>query len=150
MNDAELLRAALTALAFRERGRLRKLRKHYRPHHPRAETEQLLHVAAECVQVRFGPHDGAGTDPDQLGRFIAEASQAGPGFALPHNLLDLEGVVRGLRGEPDILSHIDPAALRRILTFLVQYLADSSPEIREDFDAVIDRARAEMYRQIIG
>lgn len=149
MNDAELIRAALTAIAFRDHDRLAKLRGDYQAHHPRGETEQLLHVAAVCVRLRFGDPE-ARPDPDEVGRFLAEARAAGPGFAVPANFLDVEGVIRGLLGEPGILDRIDPTSLGRILTFLVQYLTDTEPEIKEDFDAVIDRARKQLYCQIVG
>ncbi|GAB3993904.1 hypothetical protein GCM10029992_06790 [Glycomyces albus] len=149
MNDAELLRASLTALAFRDHDRLTRLRGKYKTHHPRGETEQLLHIAAVCVRLRFGG-SGDGHDPAELGRFLAEARAAGPGFTVPANLLDVEGVIRGLLGEPGILDRIDPTSLGRILTFLVQYLTGTELEIKEDFDAVIDRARQQIYRQVVG
>ncbi|WP_199044183.1 hypothetical protein [Glycomyces salinus] len=149
MNDAELLRASLAALAFRDHARLRSVRAQYQAHHPRGETEQLLHVAAVCVRLRFGG-SGDGHDSENLVRFLAEARAARPGFTVPSNFLDVEGVIRGLLGEPGILDRIDPTSMRRILTFLVQYLADTTPEIREDFDAVIDQARQQIHRQIVG
>lgn len=161
MNDAELVRAALTAMAFRDQERLESLRGKYKAHHPHAETEQLLHVAAVCVRIRFGrptaatgrdgtqPDPAQGIDPTELSRFLAEARTAGPGFTLPRNWLDTEGAIRGLLGEPDILAHIDPTSTRRILAFLVQYLTDTTPEIKEDFDTVIDRAGEQIRQGIL-
>ena len=158
MNDAELIRAALTALAFRDRDRLARLRAKYRAHHPRSETEQLLHTTAICVRLHFegrGGSSGTGKDgenrpdPDRLARFLAGARSAGPGYQAPDNFLDLEGVIRALTGEPGILEHIDPTSLARILVFLVQYLTDTTPEIKNDFDHIIDQARQQIRQQIL-
>ena len=164
MNDAELIRAALTALAFRDQDRLARLRAKYRPHHPRSETEQLLHTTAICIRLHFNSNDtndsssSSGTgkdgedrpDPDRLARFLAGARRAGPGYQAPDNFLDLEGVIRALAGEPGILEHIDPTSLARILVFLVQYLTDTTPEIRNDFDHIIDQARQQIRRQVMN
>ena len=162
MNDAELIRAALTALAFRDRDRLTRLRAKYQAHHPRSETEQLLHTTAICVRLHFsgagetgaiGAIGGDGEDrpdPDRLARFLAGARSAGPGYQAPDNFLDLEGVIRALAGEPGILEHIDPTSLGRILVFLVQYLTDTTPEIKNDFDHIIDQARQQIRRQIMN
>lgn len=170
MSDAELIRATLTAIALRDHDRLAQLRAKYEAHHPRGETEQLLHVAAVCVHRRFGApatETAAATDTDQaeagtetgpapgpdpveLGRFLKEARTAGPGFTVPSNFLDLEGVIRGLLGEPDIIQHIDPTSMRRILTFLIQYLTDTTPELKEDFDTVIDQARQNLARELLS
>ncbi|WP_199042914.1 hypothetical protein [Glycomyces salinus] len=120
-----------------------------------------MHVAAVCVRIRFGrptaatdqdgtqPDPARSIDPTELSRFLAEARTAGHGFTLPRNWLDTEGAVRGLLGEPDILAHIDPTSMRRILTFLVQYLADTTPEIKEDFDTVIDQAREQIRQKLL-
>ena len=89
-------------------------------------------------------------DPDRLARFLTQARKTGPGYQAPDNFLDLEGVIRALTGEPGILEHIDPTSLGRILVFLVQYLTDTTPEIKNDFDHIIDQARQQIRRQILS
>lgn len=44
----------------------------------------------------------------------------------------------------------DPAGLGRVATFLVQYLTETTPEIKEDFDTVVDRARDIIRRRTRG
>ncbi|WP_199039433.1 hypothetical protein [Glycomyces salinus] len=156
MNDAELIRAAITALAFRDRDRYRAVREQYRTYHPRHEAEQLMWVAKVCVECRFPiskveeEPEGPYIDHAELGRFLAETRQAGPDYVVPPNVLEVEGVVRGLLGEEGILNQIAPASMRGIVLFLIQYLVDTMPELREDFDQAIDEARQYAYHQLMG
>lgn len=98
---------------------------------------------------RIGP-DRAVLDHAELGRFMAELRACGPALRPPRNFLEVEAVIRGLRGEPHMIEEIGASQQREALAFVLRYLTDSVPEIREDFDAVIDRSQVLQRRWIIG
>jgi len=87
---------------------------------------------------------------DELGRFMAELRAAGPLLRPPRNFLEVEAVIRGLYGEPHMLEEIGAKQQHEALAFLLRYLTDSIPEIRECFEAVIDQAQALQRFWIIG
>ncbi|WP_026928620.1 hypothetical protein [Glycomyces tenuis] len=93
---------------------------------------------------------GAVLDHAELGRFMAELRAAGPALRPPHNFLEVEAVVRGLCGEPHMIEEIGPRQRREALAFVLRYLTDSVPEIREDFDTVIDRSQALQRHWLVG
>ncbi len=94
--------------------------------------------------------DRAVLDHAELGRFMAELRSAGPALCPPSNFLEVEAVVRGLCGEPHLIEEVGARRQREALAFVLRYLADALPEIREDFDAVVDRAQVLQRRWLVG
>ena len=81
---------------------------------------------------------------------MAELRACGPALRPPPNLLEVEAVIRGLYGEPHMAEEIGPKPHREALAFVLRYLTDACPEIREDFEAVIDRAQTLQRHWILG
>lgn len=94
--------------------------------------------------------DRPAIDDDELGRFMAELRAIGPGLCPPQNFLEVEAVIRGLYGEPHLIEEIGAKQQREALAFILRYLTESIPEIREGFETVIDRAQALQRHWLTG
>ncbi|GAB3648557.1 hypothetical protein [Glycomyces tarimensis] len=155
MTPEELHRAVLGATAFGDDERYARLRRSFGPYDARSEFEHLEGAAAVCLAYRLGDAGPSVTrERAALGRFMAELRGAEPGYWSDHgppgNFLEVEAVIRGLRGEGLLIAEIGGDRLRHTLRFLVRYLTGTVPEIRDDFDTVIDRAREHVLRRLIG
>ncbi|WP_026923536.1 hypothetical protein [Glycomyces arizonensis] len=117
--------------------------------------------AAGTSADHTGTADTSGTagtaersDRAELGRFMAELRAAGPEHwpehGPPSNFLEVEGVIRALRGERHLMAEIGGDRMRSVFRFLVRYLTATVPEIHEDFDTVIDQAREYIMRGLMG
>lgn len=117
-----------------------------------AALADTAHTAAADLTDTAGTAEGF--DRAELGRFMAELRAAGPehwpGHGPPTNFLEVEGVIRGLRGEGHLMAEIGGDRIRAAFRFLIRYLTATVPEIRDDFDTVVDRARAHIMRGLIG
>lgn len=128
-------------------------------------TPEQLHravlTATACLAHRLGTHAGQGenTGPvaagsaktrarTELGALMAELRSAGPEHGPPANLLELEGAIRGLRGERHHMAEIGGDRLRTDYRFLIRYLTDTEPDIQDDFDTVIRQAREHIMRRL--
>lgn len=161
MTPEQLHRAALTATAFGQAERYAQLREHFGPHDARSEFEHLEGAAAACLTHRLGPpttQEGT-TGPvnaakargrNEIGALMAELRAAGPEHDPPANLLELEAAIRGLRGEPHLTAEIGTERLRTAYRYLIRYLTDTQPDIRNDFNELIRQAREHIMRRLTG
>lgn len=162
MTPEQLHRAVLTATAFGDDARYAQLRRKFGPYDAGNEFEHLEGAAAACLAHRLGEVDttgkaGAGSTAGgraELARFIAELGAAGPEYRPAHgppsNFLEVEAVIRGLRGERHLMAELGGDRMRCVFRFLVRYLTATVPEIREDFDSVVDKAREHVMRGLMG
>lgn len=155
MKPDEFHRAVITATAFGDDPRYAQLRKRFEARDHRGEFEHLNGTAVACLAVRLGGRaESEALDRAALRRFMDELRAAGPGYwfdqGRPSNFLEVEGVVRALRGESHLIADVSGDRLRFVFRFLVRYLTGTVPEIREDFDAIVDRAREHLMRELFG
>ncbi|WP_155830299.1 hypothetical protein [Glycomyces tenuis] len=141
--------SAVRAPAFRDHERLFELHGRFSEWDHRGAVEYLHAVVSVGLRRRFGDRPGPLAHAE-LGRFMAELRHAGPGFAPPRNLLEVEAVIRGLRGEEHLLDEIGPKQLREALAFALRYLTDTEAEIHDDFDTVVDEAQRLMRQALTG
>lgn len=153
MTPEERQRAVLTAIAFGDRARYAELREPFTGPDYQSEFDHLEAAARVCLVYRLGePPTGGHMSTEEragLGRFIAELCQAGPGYRPPSNFLETEGVIRGLRGERSLTGHIGGHRLQITYQFLIHYLTATTPEIRGDFDTVIEQAREHLLQRLL-
>ncbi|WP_100445862.1 hypothetical protein [Glycomyces xiaoerkulensis] len=139
MTPAELHRAAITALAFGDEARHRRLTQRFDRHDPESAFDHLEAVATVCLVDRFcGPGP---VDHRVLAAFLDELRATATGTAPPPNFLEVEGAIRSVLGEPHLSSEIPPGRRTEALVIVLRYLTDTTAAIRGDFDAVIDHAR---------
>lgn len=148
MTPEELHRAVITAVAFGGREREAKLRRRFTGLDERGAVDYLWATVAVCLSDRFGGFD-VPIFPPELAAFMSELRAArSPGA--PWNFLEVEAVVRGIFAEPHLLEEIGTRQQAEALRFILRYLTDTNPEIREDFDTVIDRAQELMKHQLLS
>lgn len=160
MTPEELHRAVIRAVAFGDAEGEHRLRLRFRGLDHDSAADYLHATAIVCLTYRLGatgPHGGINQlgepvplDHAALGRFMAELRAAGPSFGPRRNFLEVEAVIRGVYGETHLLEEVGPGQRREAFRLVLRYLADSVPEIREDFDAVIDKAQAIQKRWLVG
>lgn len=152
MTPLELHRSLTRAAAFGDEETEHALRQGLRPSEHRIAEEHLRAAATVCLAHRFGEAapERCPLDDFELGRFMAELRAAGPALRPPPNLLEVEAVVRSRYGEPHLLEEIGARQRREAEAFVLRYLTDSIPEIRDRFDAVLDRSRELQIRRILG
>ncbi|GAB3655568.1 hypothetical protein [Glycomyces tarimensis] len=148
MTPNELHRAVITAVAFGDLERENRLRTRFTERDHTSAFEFLCATVIVCLSYRFGASERP--DRAELGRFMAELRAAGPGLYPPTNFLEAEAVIRGLLGEPGMLGEVGRVRQRAAMRFVLRYLTDSEPEIKEDFDTVVDRAQQLQKRWLVG
>lgn len=149
MNPWEMRKAAITALAEGNEADYAAYRALYDESDADTEFDLLYHTVAACLAHRLGP-PAAGTDRNALGRLMAELRACGPRWRPPCNFLEVEALIRGLRGRVHLVGEIPDNRLPALLRFLLRYLHGTEPEIADRFGAVLDQARDAVLRNVIG
>lgn len=149
MNPWELRKAAITALASGNEADHAKYRALYDERDADTEFDLLYYTVAACLAHRLGPPD-QGTNRNALGRLMAEIRGAGPEWRPPSNFLEAEALIRGLRGQTHLVGEIPDNRLPALLRFLLRYLHAAEPEICEQFDTMLERAREAVLCNVIG